>query len=501
MRSCLEMNFPTRLNIIHKILNGFVYLVRHQPTIPNGLFDGFECLVSLQDIQYVVQGILKQEKYFTLVFQWQEIQKKYKHNQIIDSYIWEQLKKLSKLNQSLNGHQSLPEILDLCQALQCQLINYEVNIQTASQVGIAINKTNLLEDIKQNSLSECERLLACLCKVKFLSQSNNYQPNSKLLDINSPDDEERLQSAFAPDEYVLNQQYGNTGKDFFYACRSNRIDRKEEERLFEWIKNTAENKRSAAIEYLEHLKIVDGDLLKRLLLKLEQEQVSWLKEFFPPKQDIDGTTETTENDGDGTLVDPRDPLGKNPEWGEPGEALAGLFYNDFCQKNPSYSLEQRGGYGFNHDFLLRINGREIKIEVKTTASKSFRLTISEWNELTSRNENYELFVVEHSGGDVKRVIRIQNAWNTLQKALANLKEYEDITSESQNIESLIGLKQEEAKNVVILNWDRLIDIYGKRSNNENIAFYSCNAQLVCGHRSVNPSNPTFTKIIPVNNAS
>jgi hypothetical protein len=478
---------------------GMGYFLSNCPALPNGLWGEYQQLVLPSEIIYIVENILKDQTFFNHVFQWERVKSHCNPSTIIHGNEWDKYRQIiecSPVQQQLEA-----EELNLLQVIKWQLLNSpQADISTANQVGQLINKT-CLEKINQYGRVEYQKLIDWLNKVKFLNQSNNYHLNSMLLDVESQDDEERLQSAFAPDEYVLNQQYGNTGKDFFYACRSNRIDRKEEERLFEWIKNTAENKRSAAIEYLEHLKIVDDDLLKRLLLKLEQEQVSWLKEFFPPKQDIDGTTDTTKNDEDGNLVDTRDPLGKNPKWGEPGEALAGLFYNDFCQKNPSYSLEQRGGYGFNHDFLLRINGREIKIEVKTTASKSFRLTISEWNELTSRNENYELFVVEHSGGDVKRVIRIQNAWNTLQKALANLKEYEDITSESQNIESLIGLKQEESKNVVILNWDRLIDIYGNRSDDENITFYSCNAKLVYGQRSVNPSNPTFTKIIPVNNAS
>ena len=399
----------------------------------------------------------------------------------------------------MNGHQSLPETLDLCQALQCELINDEVNIQTANQVGELINK-DCLEDVKQNGLVEYQRLTNWLNQVKFLSQSNNYQPNSMLLDTDSQDEEEKLLSAFAPDEYVLNQQYGNTGKDFFHACRPIRLGREKEERLVEWILAiTVENKRLAAIRYLEYLRIVDDSLFSSLLSRLEKEKVDWLQEFFSPKQDIDGTTETTENDGDGNLIDTRD-IGNNPKWGEPGEALAKLFYDYIYQDHPNYRLDRKGGRDCNHDFLLCIDGRKIEIEVKTIASKSFRLSPSEWNELTSRNDNYELFVVEHSGSDVTRVIRIQNAWNTLQKALAKL-DLQDLTSETENIETLIGLQKDKSKNVVILNWDRLIDIYGKRSNDENITFYSCNAKLVCEQRSVNPLNPEFTEIIRVKNAS
>jgi hypothetical protein len=129
------------------------------------------------------------------------------------------------------------------------------------------------------------------------------------------------------------------------------------------------------------------------------------------------------------------------------------------------------------------------------------LSISEWKELVSKNDCYELLIVEHSGSDVSKVIRIQNAWDTLQNALAKL-DSENLTAEtilSKNIESLIGLQQDNLqkgnpKNVVVVNWDRLVNIYGQGSNDENITFYSCNAQLVYGQRSVNTTNPVFTQI-------
>jgi hypothetical protein len=467
---------------------GMGYFLSNCRALPNGLWGEYQQLVLPSEIIYIVKNILKHQRFFDHVFQWERVRNRCNPSTIIHGNEWGKYTEIVKC--SPVQQQFRTEDLNLLQVIKWQLLeNPQADIQIANQVGELINKP-CLEEIKQHGLSEYQGLLDWLNKVKFLSQSNNYQPNSKLLDINSPDDEERLQSAFAPDEYVLNQQYGNTGKDFFYACRSNRIDRKEEERLFEWIKNTAENKRSAAIEYLEYLKIVDDSLFSRLLPKLEQ--VDWLQEFFPkPKSEPELEPESEPEDK------PIDKTGKDgtgdPGWGEPGEALAELFYKDFCQKNPGYSLEQRGGRGYNHDFLLCTHSREIKIEVKTIASKSFKfkLTISEWNELTSRDENYELFVVEHSGSTVTRVIRIQNVWDTLQKALANLKANEDITSESPNIESLIGLQKDNSKNVVILNWDKLIHIYGKRSNDENITFYRCNAKLDYGQRSVNPSNPTF----------
>ena len=64
----------------------------------------------------------------------------------------------------------------------------------------------------------------------------------------------------------------------------------------------------------------------------------------------------------------------------------------------------------------------------------------------------------------------------LQKAIAKLN-LQDLTSEVQNIESLIGLQQDKSKNVVVLNWNRLVNIYAQGSKDENITFYRCNAKL------------------------
>ena len=98
---------------------------------------------------------------------------------------------------------------------------------------------------------------------------------------------------------------------------------------------------------------------------------------------------------------------------------------------------------------------------------------------------YELFIVEHSSGTVSRVIRIKNVWQTLSQSLENL-ELQYLTEETKNIESLIGLQKDEKKNqnVIILNWNRLIDVY--KNKTENIMIYNCHAKLIKGQRKVEP---------------
>ncbi|MFN7299817.1 MAG: protein NO VEIN domain-containing protein [Pseudanabaena sp.] len=481
---------------------GMGYFLSNCPALPNGLWGEYQQLVLPSEIVYIVENILKDQRFFNHVFQWERVKNRCNPSTIIDGNEWDKYKKIiacSPIHQQFKV-----EDIDLLQVIKWQLLEkHQADVQTANQVGQLINKA-CLEEIKQYGLVEYQKLFDWLNKVEFLSQSNNYQLNFRLLDVNSGDDDEKLLSAFAPDEYVLNQQYGNTGKDFFYACRTSKLGRAEErlieweERLIEWILAiTADSKRLAAIRYLEYLRIVDDSLFSRLLSRLKE--VDWLQELFPPDQDTDVTRETDEVDAS---LDKRGQDGTgNPKWGDPGEALAKLFYDHIYLANYSYNLVRKGGYNCNHDFLLCVDGREIEIEVKTIASKSFRLSISEWKELVSKNDCYELLIVEHSGSDVSKVIRIQNAWDTLQNALAKL-DSENLTAEtilSKNIESLIGLQQDNLqkgnpKNVVVVNWDRLVNIYGQGSNDENITFYSCNAQLVYGQRSVNTTNPVFTQI-------
>jgi hypothetical protein len=97
---------------------------------------------------------------------------------------------------------------------------------------------------------------------------------------------------------------------------------------------------------------------------------------------------------------------------------------------------------------------------------------------------YELFIVDHSGGNVLRVIQIKNVWDTLKQALEKL-EAQPLTEEAKDIESLVGLQKNLSQNIIILNWKRLIDNYKEANGNENIRIYSCHAELIKGERKVN----------------
>ena len=474
--SWLERDLINKYNLIRAILggnHGMGYLVTHSSALPNGLFKEYQCLVSPENIRYVLEGILKQEEYFINVLKWQKVKEKCHQSEIIHPRIWQQFQKL--LNVHFKQHQFNTKTLNLLQILQWQLRKSEANIEISAETSSLINPNNL-QHIQQNNLSEYAGLITWLKQVRFLSKSNNYQNSYNLLVQNSEDIEEKLLSAFAPDNYILNTKYITDGLGFFYACRQEKVII-EYEKLIEWIKmiKAEDTERQLAVkQFFIYLKLKYGHLPQQLQEKLEN--IDWVQNIIDYLSKDDNIPET-----EAKTVIPTDttPTKGEPKYGEPGEKLAELFYQHIYQHEKNYNLEKKGGYNYNYDLLLYLNEECIKIEVKTISNKPIILTSSEWNLLVSENSFYELFIVPHSSGKVDRVIRIKNVWATLTQALENL-ELQSLTNEIENTESLIGLQQNEDKNqnVIILNWQRLIDCYKRKSGDENIMIYSCHAQLI-----------------------
>jgi hypothetical protein len=379
------------------------------------------------------------------------------------------------LNVHFKQHQFNTKTLNLLQILQWQLPKSEANIEIAQEIGSLINPNNL-QHIQQNNLSEYAGLITWLKQVRFLSQANTYENSYNLLVQNSEDIEEKLLSAFAPDNHILNTKYTTDGLGFFYACRSEK-PMIEDAKLIEWIKmiKAEETERQLAVKEYIYLKNKYSSLSDTLLKDLKK--IDWLQVIYQPNISI------TELDNPG-VIDINNPGGiGDPEYGDPGEELASLFYKQIYSEE-NYQLDYNGGL---YDYLLSINGEKIKIEVKTISSKSIRFPVFEWNLLGTEKQFYELFIVPHLSGNVTRVIRIKNVWETLTQALENLKlQYQ--TQETENTESLIGLQKDEKKNenVIILNWQRLIDSYKRKSGDENIMIYTCKAKLIKGQRKVEP---------------
>ncbi|MEA5516646.1 hypothetical protein [Nodularia sp. UHCC 0506] len=475
--SWLERDLTNKYNLIRGILggnHGMGYLLTHSSALPNGLFQEYQCLVSPQNIRYVLEGILKQEEYFINVFKWQKVKEKCHHSEIIHSRIWQQFQKL--LNVNFRKYQFNTKTLNLLQILQWQLPKSEANIEIVEEIGSLINPNNL-QHIQQNNLSEYAGLITWLKQVRFLSQAETYQNSCNLLVKNSEDIEEKLLSAFAPDNHVLNTEYITDRLEFFYACRPEKPTI-EDAKLIEWIKiiKPEDKERQLAVKEYIYLKNKYSSLSDKLLKDLKK--IDWLQVIVQPNISItelenSGVTDKTGETGEGDI-----------EYGDPGEELARLFYKQIYSEK-KYQLDYNGGL---YDYLLSINGEKFKIiEVKTISSKSIRFPVFEWNLLGTEKQFYELFIVLHSSGNVHRVIRIKNVWETLTQTLKSL-ELQYLTQETKDIESLIGLQKDKKtnQNVIILNWQRLIDSYKTKSRDENIMIYNCYAKLIKGQRKVEP---------------
>ena len=480
--SWLNKEKQETLALIKEMLGGqkgMGYFVNKRTALPNGLWGDYQQLVRPRDICYIIDGILKKEIYLTRVFQWDEVQKECKKEQVILASIWEPYKILlnSPLSKNHFKNNKLPQTLNILSCLQWKLSNSTADTQIAQQVG------ELLENIKQNDISEYQGLISWLGKIELLSEDDQYKLSKFLLDPKSQNLKEKLLSGFAEKNYILHHDYKNQGLQFFYACRQQEKPtfNIEEAKVIEWINliQPADlNRQEAVKDYLKYLKLENSRSFTELIKKLEQ--FSWLRDWLvylestnSPESQRSENLEQPENDIDQTKQDGKG----DPEWGEPGEKLAELFYKQIYNE-PNYKLDYIGDI---YDYLLTKDGQKFKIiEVKAISSKSIRLPVFEWNQLITENKFYELFIVEHSGGNVDRVIRVKNVWKTLKQAFENLG-LQYPTSEIKNIESLIGLQKDSSnENIIILNWKRFVDYYKERSGDENIMIYSCSAVLIKG---------------------
>ena len=475
--SWLNKDKQGTLALIQEVLGGdkgMGYFVTHCSCLPNGLWGNYQQLVSPKEVRHIIDGVLKEEKYFTQVFQWSQVQQHCPHNQVIHAKTWDNFKNL--INRPLNKKEFPVDTLKLINVLKWQLEDSKADVSTAKEVGEIINKNNF-EGLRQIEMSESEEIIDYLSKISFLSKSGKFVRNDNLLVINSQDIEEKLLSAFAPNDYILNSEYTEQGLEFFHACRRNQVSIGKV-KIIEWVKLIKledTNKQQAVKEYLTYIKLKDNNYFEKLCAELKH--IHWLGDWLENIQE--------------PIVPPEVPRSKgedgkgNPEWGLPGEKLAELFYNEIYKDKENYQLHQRGGTNYNYDYLLCIGEQESKIEVKTISSRAIRFTVSEWNELVNQDNFYELLIVNHNKGDVSRLIRIQNVWNILNNAIKEIN-LQSLTQETKDVESLIGLQKDSQKNtnIIILNWGRLIDAYKSKTETENINIYRCKARLIEGERRV-----------------
>jgi len=156
------------------------------------------------------------------------------------------------------------------------------------------------------------------------------------------------------------------------------------------------------------------------------------------------------------------------KYGEMGEGCAVKFYTQLGYK-VSKSLAD-----LSYDLDCLKGDESLKIEVKTISfyRPYIRFTPKEWNQMKLSGESYEILIILHEQGSLRNLIRVQQAWFTLQDALSRVNHQKVKSSYgSQEIEPLLGLQlnQNNQNNDVILSWKHL--------------FYVCENDLVSRYSS------------------
>lgn len=263
--------------------NGIGRLVRERKALPNGLWDQFQNMNCVDDIQYVLRGSLSEEHVFKQIATL-KIFSDIKPLRLISYPVFEALRKISPNFLEDKGHQW--QFLELRTLLGWLSTNdYQIDSETASTLGRVIH-SNFMEKIRLGNTDqqkETQEISGVLRKMKFRTIANEWQTANCLLVLQKTEDireDELLRAAFAPKHLVLSENYEVNGIAFFKVCR----EKMEAPvgNMTSWVLEAETiSTRSAALSYL-----LRGELGDKLSSQLREEGLkkSWLNELKPTSE-------------------------------------------------------------------------------------------------------------------------------------------------------------------------------------------------------------------------
>lgn len=212
--------------------------------IPNGQVAAQAEMVSCQSVRYnMPENWLKPDALEELQC-WAEFTKNHSTNSIVSPWMTNLLRKI--------GFDS--EITDLGLNNLLELISEE---RCTPQIAAILGKfIAIAYDTANTQLSETDKKQLHDAELKFLAKDETYQPTDKLLIASSKNknnkevikkDEEKLRADFAPDKYVLSEQYGDDARGFFKLCRKQMGYAKD---LETWFISAPAEKQEAALLYI-----------------------------------------------------------------------------------------------------------------------------------------------------------------------------------------------------------------------------------------------------------
>ena len=267
--------------------NSFVNLFETKVIIPNGLWGDFQQLVNLNDVKYILRGVLTEDKFFT------KIDQQLTHHIEVKDLIHEDVQRdLFKLLTDEKKNALRWTTFNLSTLAEKTFTNKKVEPTVASVWGSVLTD-DLLEELEktEDRKKEKQSLDKVLLTLEFKNKAQQFIVLSDLLDSQYGEQEEKLRAAFAPDSNVLSLEYDEKSFGFF------RYSRKQMKASLEdmeyWALHASDlNKQISVLRYLL-ISQYSNFLAAKLRLKVKG---TWLGELNEQSVHFEGWEESDKTD-------------------------------------------------------------------------------------------------------------------------------------------------------------------------------------------------------------
>ena len=231
--------------------SGIGELITKRHALPNGLSGNYQCLVSVLEVEYVLQGFISKQDYegcFRQITSWLGFQSNCLRNRVINDSNWEIVRKL--LGSSISNRSF--RTVKFHKILSWEIGEEDVNPITPDQalrVGEVLTD-ELLGKIQIPESGEYQEIRNILQTVLFCNQNGEYINPSNILISDAREREEQLLAAFAPNDRLLHKDYIDSGRTFFLICRERRETISPEEMTGWAIRANTNEIQNAVLEYL-----------------------------------------------------------------------------------------------------------------------------------------------------------------------------------------------------------------------------------------------------------
>lgn len=256
--------------------SGLGYLTSYEDAMPNGLWGNYQVLTRPEKIRVVLKGVLGSELIFRELAKWEYFRNFLGTPEgVTTDAVYTIARRVSPtIGQVMNQWRSVwfADILfNLAETEKKILPN------TAGILGRLLNYNALKHEDYEK---ERELLEKALHSFSFKTQNGSFHSPDEILVPHkhsqaNPDEERR--AAFAPQEYILSNEYQGIGLDFFFACREKIVIPLE--KMAQWLLDSkTDQHKEHGLRYL-----IEGEHGEKIakILRTKGLRGTWLVELRP----------------------------------------------------------------------------------------------------------------------------------------------------------------------------------------------------------------------------